>query len=438
MCKALIIGAGGVGTVVAQKIAANPIFSDVMLASRTKAKCDAIAAAIGGDRVKTAQVDADNVADLCELFRAFKPDIVVNVALPYQDLTIMDACLECGVNYLDTANYEPKDEAHFEYSWQWAYQERFKEKGLTAILGCGFDPGVTAIFTAYAAKHHFDEIHYLDIVDCNAGNHGMAFATNFNPEINIREVTQKGRYYENGKWVVTEPHEIHKPLHYPEIGERESYVIYHEELESLVKNYPTIKRARFWMTFGQEYLTHLRVIQNIGMARIDPIIYNGVEIVPIQFLKAVLPDPKSLGANYHGQTSIGCRIRGIKDGKERTYYIYNNCDHEKAFQETGTQAVSFTTAFRRRWALRCGPRGFGAVRACSTSRSSILIRSWPNWDRRDCPGSRNSTSIWKSDRVSIIGLKVRMVCTVRTFLSVCIGVKRGRYKYLFIPNSRDF
>ena len=306
MCKALIIGAGGVGTVVAQKIAANPIFSDVMLASRTKAKCDAIAAAIGGDRVKTAQVDADNVADLCELFRAFKPDIVVNVALPYQDLTIMDACLECGVNYLDTANYEPKDEAHFEYSWQWAYQERFKEKGLTAILGCGFDPGVTAIFTAYAAKHHFDEIHYLDIVDCNAGNHGMAFATNFNPEINIREVTQKGRYYENGKWVVTEPHEIH-------------------------------------MTFGQEYLTHLRVIQNIGMARIDPIIYNGVEIVPIQFLKAVLPDPKSLGANYHGQTSIGCRIRGIKDGKERTYYIYNNCDHEKAFQETGTQAVSFTT-----------------------------------------------------------------------------------------------
>ena len=285
--------------------------------------------------------------NLCELFRAFCPDIVVNVALPYQDLTIMDACLECGCNYLDTANYEPKDEAHFEYSWQWAYQDRFKAAGLTAILGCGFDPGVTAIFTAYAAKHHFDEIHYLDIVDCNAGNHGMAFATNFNPEINIREVTQKGRYYENGEWVVTEPHEIHRPLNYPGIGERESYVIYHEELESLVKNYPTIKRARFWMTFGQEYLTHLRVIQNIGMARIDPIIYNGVEIVPIQFLKAVLPDPKSLGANYHGQTSIGCRIRGVKDGKERTYYIYNNCDHEQAFKETGTQAVSFTTGVPR-------------------------------------------------------------------------------------------
>ena len=250
MCRALIIGAGGVGTVVTQKIAANPVFTDVMLASRTKSKCDAVAAAIGGNRVKTAEVDADNVPALCELFRAFKPDIVVNVALPYQDLTIMDACLECGCNYLDTANYEPRDEAHFEYSWQWAYQDRFKAAGLTAILGCGFDPGVTAIFTAYAAKHHFDEIHYLDIVDCNAGNHGMAFATNFNPEINIREVTQKGRYYEDGRWVVTEPHEIHRSLNYPGIGERESYVIYHEELESLVKNYPTIKRARFWMTLS--------------------------------------------------------------------------------------------------------------------------------------------------------------------------------------------
>ncbi|MFI3290202.1 MAG: saccharopine dehydrogenase family protein [Rikenellaceae bacterium] len=343
MCKALIIGAGGVGTVVAHKVAANPIFTEVTLASRTKSKCDVIADAIGGGRVKTAQVDADSVPELCELMRQCTPDIVINVALPYQDLTIMDACLECGCNYLDTANYEPKDEAKFEYSWQWAYQDRFREAGLTAILGCGFDPGVTSIFTAYAAKHHFDEIHYLDIVDCNAGNHGMAFATNFNPEINIREVTQKGRYYENGEWVETEPHEIHKGLTYPEIGERESYVIYHEELESLVKNFPTLKRARFWMTFGQEYLTHLRVIQNIGMARIDPIIYNGVEVVPIQFLKAVLPDPKSLGENYTGQTSIGCRIKGIKNGKELTYYVYNNCDHEAAFAETGTQAVSYTT-----------------------------------------------------------------------------------------------
>ena len=343
MSKVLIIGAGGVGTVVAHKVAASPVFTEIMLASRTKSKADDIAAAVGGDRIKTARVDADSVEELTALMRAFRPDIVINVALPYQDLTIMDACLECGVNYLDTANYEPKDEAHFEYSWQWAYRDKFREAGLTAILGCGFDPGVSSIFTAYAAKHHFVEIHYLDIVDCYGGIHGLSFDSNLIPEINIREVTQRGKYWENGKWIETEPHEIHKPLTYPEIGERESYLIYHEELESLVKNYPTIRRARFWMTFGQEYLTHLRVIQNIGMARIDPIMYNGVEIVPIQFLKAVLPDPKSLGEHYTGMTSIGCRIRGIKDGKERTYYIYNNCDHEMAFKETGTQAVSFTT-----------------------------------------------------------------------------------------------
>lgn len=344
MGKVLIIGAGGVGTVVAHKVAQNSdIFNDIMLASRTKSKCDAIAKAIGGNKIKTAQVDADNVEELKTLFNSFKPDLVINVALPYQDLTIMDACLACGVNYLDTANYEPKDEAKFEYKWQWAYQDKFKDAGLTAILGCGFDPGATSVFTAYAAKHHFDEIQYLDIVDCNAGDHGKAFATNFNPEINIREVTQKGKYWENGKWVETEPHEIHKPLHYPEIGAKESYVIYHEELESLVKNYPTIKRARFWMTFGQEYLTHLRVIQNIGMSRIDPVMYNGVEIIPIQFLKAVLPDPGKLGENYVGETSIGCRIKGIKDGKQRTYYIYNNCSHEAAYKETGAQGVSYTT-----------------------------------------------------------------------------------------------
>ena len=236
-----------------------------------------------------------------------------------------------------------KDEAHFEYSWQWAYKDKFEKARLTAILGCGFDPGVTSIYTAYAAKHHFDEIHYLDIVDCNAGDHGKAFATNFNPEINIREVTQKGKYWENGKWVETAPHEIHMPLNYPEIGPKESYVIYHEELESLVKNFPTLKRARFWMTFGQEYLTHLRVIQNIGMARIDEVDYNGVKIVPIQFLKAVLPDPGDLGENYTGQTSIGCRIRGVKDGVEKTYYVYNNCSHEEAYKETGAQGVSYTT-----------------------------------------------------------------------------------------------
>lgn len=345
MGRVLVIGAGGVGTVVVSKMASLPdVFTDIMLASRTKSKCDVIAGRIGGNRVQTAQVDADNVPELVQLIRSFKPDIVVNVALPYQDLHIMDACLETGVAYLDTANYEPPEEAKFEYSWQWAYEDRYRNAGLTAILGCGFDPGVTSIFTAYAAKHHFKEIHYLDIVDCNAGDHGKPFATNFNPEINIREVTQKGKYWEDGKWVVTEPHEIHKPLTYPEIGPKESYVIYHEELESLVKNFPTIRRARFWMTFGQEYLTHLRVIQNIGMARIDPIIYNGVEIVPIQFLKAVLPNPGDLGENYKGWTSIGCRIKGIsKEGKERTYYIWNNCSHEEAYRETGTQGVSYTT-----------------------------------------------------------------------------------------------
>ena len=347
MGKVLIIGAGGVGTVVVNKVAQNPdVFTEIMLASRTVSKCDKIAADIKkrfGVEVKTAQVDADNVPELVKLLNEYKPELLINVALPYQDLNIMDACLESGVNYLDTANYEPRDEAHFEYSWQWAYKDKFEKAGLTAILGCGFDPGVTSIYTAYAAKHHFDEIQYLDIVDCNAGDHHKAFATNFNPEINIREVTQRGKYWENGKWVETEPHEIHKALNYPEVGPKESYVIYHEELESLVKNYPTIKRARFWMTFGQEYLTHLRVIQNIGMARIDEVEYNGQKIVPIQFLKAVLPDPGELGENYTGQTSIGCRIKGLKDGKETTYYVYNNCSHEAAYKETGAQGVSYTT-----------------------------------------------------------------------------------------------
>ena len=344
MGRVLIIGAGGVATVAAHKVAKNAdVFSDIMIASRTKSKCDAIVQAIGNPAIQTAQVDADSVEQLTALFKEFRPDIVMNLALPYQDLTIMEACLACGVNYLDTANYEPIDEAHFEYSWQWAYKERFEQAGLTAILGCGFDPGVTSIYTAYAAKHHFDEIQYLDIVDCNAGDHHKAFATNFNPEINIREITQKGLYWENGKWVETEPLEIHRTLNYPNIGPRESYLLHHEEIESLVKNYPTIKRARFWMTFGQEYLTHLRVIQNIGMASIEPINYNGMEIVPLQFLKAVLPNPQELGANYDGETSIGCRIRGLKNGKEHTYYVYNNCSHRAAYEETGMQGVSYTT-----------------------------------------------------------------------------------------------
>lgn len=346
--KVIIIGAGGVGRVVAYKCAQHrDVFGDIMLASRTKKKCDNIAAdifkAYGGKKIKTAKLDADIVPQTVALIEKFRPNLVINVALPYQDLTIMDACLATGVNYMDTANYEPKDVAKFEYSWQWAYQDRFKKAGLLALLGCGFDPGVTSVFTAYAAKHYFDEIHELDIVDANAGSHGKAFATNFNPEINIREVTQKGRYWENGKWIETEPHEIWKDIDYPEIGPKRSYLIYHEELESLVKNFPTLKRARFWMTFGQEYLTHLRVIQNIGMAGIAPVRFKGIDIVPLQFLKAVLPAPEELGVNYTGFTSIGCRIKGIKDGKPRTYYVWNNCSHVDAYQETGTQAVSYTT-----------------------------------------------------------------------------------------------
>ncbi len=354
MSKVIIIGCGGVGTVVAHKCAQNPgVFSEIVIASRTQSKCEAtrraiVAAAEKAGRalpqITTDRVDADSVEDLVALFNRHNPELVINVALPYQDLTIMDACLECGVNYLDTANYEPRDEAHFEYSWQWAYRERFEKAGLTAILGCGFDPGVSGIFTAYAAKHWFSAMETLDIVDCNAGNHGKAFATNFNPEINIREITQPGRYWLNGKWEGTGPLEIHAPLTYPGIGPRESYLMYHEELESLVQNFPTINRARFWMTFGQEYLTHLRVIQNIGMARIDEIDYNGQKIVPLQFLKAVLPNPQDLGENYTGETSIGCRISGLdKDGKPLTYYIYNNCSHSEAYKETGMQAVSYTT-----------------------------------------------------------------------------------------------
>ena len=348
MGKVLIIGAGGVATVAAVKVAKNSdVFDEIMIASRTESKCKAIAQRIADmglrNDIRTAQVDADDVEQLVRLFNDFKPELVMNLALPYQDLTIMEACLQTGCHYLDTANYEPKDEAHFEYSWQWAYRERFEQAGLCAILGCGFDPGVTSIFTAYAAKHHFDEIHYLDIVDCNAGDHGKAFATNFNPEINIREITQKGLYWENGKWVETEPLEIHQPLTYPNIGPRESYLLHHEEIESLVINLPTIKRARFWMTFGQEYLTHLRVIQNIGMDSIVPINYEGHMIQPLQFLKAVLPNPQDLGENYEGETSIGCRIRGEKDGKEHTYYVYNNCSHQAAYDETGMQGVSYTT-----------------------------------------------------------------------------------------------
>lgn len=359
MSRILMIGAGGVATVAAFKFAQNTdVFSHLTIASRRKEKCDQLAAALKKKgytlEVDTAEVDADSVEQLKRLIESDKPDLVVNLALPYQDLTIMDACLACGVSYLDTANYEPREEAHFEYSWQWAYRDRFREAGLTAILGCGFDPGVSGIFTAWAAKHEFDEMHTLDIVDCNAGNHHKAFATNFNPEINIREITQKGLYYEDGKWLETEPLAVHQPITYPNIGPRESYLMHHEELESLVINFPTLRRGRFWMTFGQQYLTYLDCIQNLGMAGIEPITYEAplttdpsqtvkVQIVPLQFLKAVLPNPQDLGENYDGETSIGCRISGLKDGKPHTYYIYNNCKHQDAYQETGMQGVSYTT-----------------------------------------------------------------------------------------------
>jgi saccharopine dehydrogenase (NAD+, L-lysine-forming) len=347
MSKVLIIGAGGVGSVVAHKCALNSnVFTEILLASRTKAKCDKIAAEIKemhGVTIETAQVDADIVAETVLLIKRFQPKMLINVALPYQDLTLMEACLATGIHYLDTANYEPKDVAKFEYSWQWAYQERFKEAGLMALLGCGFDPGVTQVYTAFANKHHFDEMHYLDIIDCNAGDHGKAFATNFNPEINIREITQPGRYWENGEWIEIPAMSIHKPIEYPGIGPKESYVLYHEELESLVKNFPTLKRARFWMTFGQAYITHLNVLENVGMTSIKPIKFQGMDIVPLEFLKAVLPAPDSLGENYSGQTSIGCQIKGIENGEEKTYYVWNNCDHAECYKEVKAQAVSYTT-----------------------------------------------------------------------------------------------
>src|SRR5210317_1134130 len=345
MSRVLIIGAGGVGRVVASKCADNPeVFSEIMLASRTVSKCDLIAKEVGKGRIKTAQLNADNVSELVALIKDFKPQLIINVALPYQDLSIMDACLETGVDYLDTANYEPRDEAKFCYKWQWDYQERFKQAGLMALLGCGFDPGVTNIFCAHAQKHHFDEIHTIDIIDCNAGDHGLPFATNFNPEINIREVTARGRYYDNGQWKETEPLTVHKTFDFPGgIGPRKIYLLYHEELESLAKNIKGVKRIRFWMTFSESYLTHLRVLENVGMTRIDPVQYQGQEIIPLQFLKAVLPEPASLGPKTRGKTCIGCLIEGIKDGRRKRYYVYNICDHQEAYRETNSQAISYTT-----------------------------------------------------------------------------------------------
>ena len=344
MNNVLIIGAGGVSNVATKKIARlKDVFNHITLASRTQSKCDKIASEIHDVTINTAKVDADNVQEVVDLIQRTGAELVVNLALPYQDISIMEACLQTKTHYLDTANYEPKDEAKFEYSWQWAYKERFESAGIMALLGCGFDPGVTQVYTSYVAKHYFDEIHYLDIVDCNGGDHGKAFATNFNPEVNIREITQRGKFWENGQWKETKPLEIHKPIAYPNIGVRESYLMYHEELESLVKNFPTLKRARFWMTFGKDYLMHLKVLQNVGMTSIEPIQYEGNPIQPLQFLKAVLPEPSELGENYTGETSIGCQITGVKNGGKQTCYIYNNCKHQDAFKDVNGQGVAYTT-----------------------------------------------------------------------------------------------
>ena len=344
MSRVLIIGAGGVGRVVAHKCARLPeLFSDIWLASRTRSKCDRIAQEIGGGRVSTAQVDADKVPELVALIRRIEPRMVINVALPYQDLTIMDACLETGIDYLDTANYEPPEIARFEYRWQWDYRQRFTDAGIMALLGSGFDPGVTNVFTAYALKHHFDCIETLDILDCNAGDHGYPFATNFNPEINIREVTANGRYYQDGDWIETRPMEISRVFDFPEIGPRSMYLLYHEELESLARHIPGIRRMRFWMTFGESYLKHLEVIRNLGLDAIEPVEFQGQQIVPLQFLKALLPDPASLGPRTRGKTNIGCLIKGEKNGKPVSRYIYNICDHQTCYRETNAQAVSYTT-----------------------------------------------------------------------------------------------
>ena len=363
--KLLVIGCGGVATVAIHKCAQNPTFTEICIASRTVSKCDALAEKLRPTTkavITTATVDADSFDSLTALMNEYKPHTVLNVALPYQDLTIMDACLACGANYVDTANYEAEDTddpawravyekrckekgftAYFDYSWQWAYQDKFKAAGLTALLGTGFDPGVTSVFTAYALKHYFDEIHYIDILDCNGGDHGYPFATNFNPEINLREVSANGSYWEDGHWVETKPMEIKREYHFAGVGDKDMYLLHHEEIESLAKNIPGVKRIRFFMTFGQSYLMHMNCLQNVGMLSTTPVEFEGHEIVPIKFLKALLPDPASLGPRTVGKTNIGCIFTGVKDGKERSIYIYNICDHQEAFKETGAQAVSYTT-----------------------------------------------------------------------------------------------
>ncbi len=366
MSRVLVIGCGGVANVAIRKCCQqDEVFTELCIASRTKAKCDALAEALKGKtrtKITTAQVDADDVEQLKQLINDYKPDLVMNIALPYQDLTIMDACLACGVHYVDSANYEPEDTedpewrkiyekrckeqgftAYFDYSWQWAYQKRFQDAGIMGILGTGFDPGVTSVFTAYALKHYFDQIDTIDILDCNGGDHGYPFATNFNPEINLREVSANGSYWENGHWVETKPMEIKREYNFEQVGMKDMYLLHHEEIESLAKNIPGVKRIRFFMTFGQSYLTHMKCLENVGMLRTDPVMFEGREIVPIQFLKALLPDPASLGPRTVGKTNIGCIYTGTKDGKKRSIKIYNVCDHQECYKELGSQAISYTT-----------------------------------------------------------------------------------------------
>ena len=366
MGKVLVIGCGGVAAVAIAKCCQNSdVFAELCLASRTKEKCDALKEKLQGStktKITTEQINADSAEELIALISRVKPDLVMNLALPYQDLSIMDACLACKVNYMDTANYEPEGtndpewralyekrcreegfSAYFDYSWQWAYHEKFRAAGITALLGSGFDPGVTGVFSAYALKHYFDEIEQIDILDCNGGDHGYPFATNFNPEINLREVSAPGSYWENEHWIETKPMEIKREYPFDGVGKKEMYLLHHEEIESLAKNIPGIKRIRFFMTFGQSYLTHMKCLENVGMLSTSPVVFQGCEIVPIQFLKALLPDPASLGPRTKGKTNIGCIFKGTKDGKQRTYYIYNICDHEECYREVGSQAIAYTT-----------------------------------------------------------------------------------------------
>ncbi|EPB4328576.1 saccharopine dehydrogenase family protein [Campylobacter upsaliensis] len=391
MANLLIIGAGGVSRVASVKCAMNSdVFTKITLASRTKSKCDAIASFIKerlGVSVETAEIDADNVEAVVTLIQKTGAEILLNLALPYQDLSLMDACLKTGIHYIDTANYEHPDLAKFEYKEQWAKDESFKKAGILGLLGSGFDPGVTNVFCAYAKQNLFDEIHYIDILDCNAGDHGYPFATNFNPEINLREVSAKGRYFENGQWIETEPMAIKMEWDYPEVGVKDSYLLYHEELESLVKNIPSLKRIRFFMTFGQSYLTHMKCLENVGMLGIKPVKHKGVEIVPIEFLKTLLPDPASLGERTKGYTNIGCVIRGVKDGKDKQVYIYNVCNHEECFKETLSQAVSYTTGV---------PAMIGAKLVARGIWSGVGVKNMEEFDAKPFMDELNSQRLpWK-------------------------------------------